>query len=257
MERLTGVVMEITDRRVVVITPKGEFKQVRIHGRTPDIGEEISIPVGHRRFFNKPIATWAAVAAAVIFLVVGGPLLSMVNQIDSGVSLSEKDKIQKPFSEVISKAGGAPDQNIGKARQGQQFENKEQQYQLAATGETGTEEAVISAGAGQDQFSQPADNSEPATDTGKPAADTDKERYIEPIRREGDPEVRSKPSDTKDSQAAAAQKPAAQPVENPAGEPTEDPAGEVVAPDTDENYMGPETGSGSENSDMYILKPHF
>ncbi|MCL4440704.1 MAG: anti-sigma factor domain-containing protein [Firmicutes bacterium] len=80
MERLTGVVMERTDSYVVLMTPKGEFKRVRITGRMPDIGEEIRIPVVHKRLFSVPRASWLAVAAAVILLVVASPLLTMINQ---------------------------------------------------------------------------------------------------------------------------------------------------------------------------------
>lgn len=80
MDRLTGVVMEITGKHVVLLTARGEFKRVRIAGRIPDIGDEISIPVAHRRFFNMPKAGWMAVAAAVILLVVASPLLTMFTQ---------------------------------------------------------------------------------------------------------------------------------------------------------------------------------
>lgn len=81
MERLTGVIMERTGTHVVLMTPKGEFKRVRITGRMPDIGEEVSIPVIHRHFFKMPRAGWLAVAAAaVILLMVASPLLTMIMQ---------------------------------------------------------------------------------------------------------------------------------------------------------------------------------
>ncbi|PKM80952.1 MAG: hypothetical protein CVU89_11445 [Firmicutes bacterium HGW-Firmicutes-14] len=80
MERLTGIVMEKTKNHVVMMTEKGEFKRVRVSGRIPDIGEEIRIPVVHRRFLNLPRASWMAVAAAVLLLLVTSPLLIMINQ---------------------------------------------------------------------------------------------------------------------------------------------------------------------------------
>lgn len=80
MDRLTGVVMERIGSYVILLTPKGEFKRVKITGRMPDIGEEIRIPVAHRYFFNLSRARWTAVAAAVILLLLAGPLLTIVNQ---------------------------------------------------------------------------------------------------------------------------------------------------------------------------------
>ncbi len=80
MEQFTGIVMERTGKYVVLMTPNGEFKRVRITGSRPDIGEEISIPAVPRRLFNMPRASWLAVAAAVILLLVASPLLTMVNQ---------------------------------------------------------------------------------------------------------------------------------------------------------------------------------
>ena len=80
MERVTGVVMETKGNHVVLITPKGEFKRVRITGKLPGIGEEVHIPVARKRFFNLPRASWAAVAAAVILLLAAGPLLTVLNQ---------------------------------------------------------------------------------------------------------------------------------------------------------------------------------
>ncbi len=80
MERVTGVVMETKGNHVVLITPKGEFKRVRITGKLPGIGEEVHIPVARKRFFNLPRASWAAVAAAVILLLSASPLLTVLNQ---------------------------------------------------------------------------------------------------------------------------------------------------------------------------------
>lgn len=80
MERLTGVVMETTGKHVVLFTPRGEFKKVRITGQMPGIGEEVTISVTHKRFFNMPKASWMAVAAAVILLVIASPLLTMFSQ---------------------------------------------------------------------------------------------------------------------------------------------------------------------------------
>lgn len=80
MERLTGVVLERDGRHIVLLTPLGEFKRVRISGRLPDIGEEVCIPVAHRRFFKMPKSGWIAVAAAVLLLLVGNPLLTMVTK---------------------------------------------------------------------------------------------------------------------------------------------------------------------------------
>ncbi len=82
MERLTGVVMEQTGNHVVLMTPQGEFKRVRITGTRPEIGAEICIPVASRHFFRMPRARWLAVAAAIILLIIASPslLLTMVNQ---------------------------------------------------------------------------------------------------------------------------------------------------------------------------------
>ncbi len=80
MEWLTGVVMEKTSQHVILMTPRGEFKRVRITGRMPDIGEEVRIPVVHRRFFTMPKASWLAVAAAVILFLIASPLLTVINQ---------------------------------------------------------------------------------------------------------------------------------------------------------------------------------
>lgn len=80
MEKLTGVVLEKDGTHVVLLTPLGEFKRVRMSGRLPGIGEEVSIPVAHKRFFRMPKAGWIAVAAAVLLLLVGNPLLTMVTK---------------------------------------------------------------------------------------------------------------------------------------------------------------------------------
>jgi len=80
MERVTGVVMEIKRSHVVLMTPKGEFKRVRVTGKLPGIGEEVHIPIARKRFFNLPRASWAAVAAAVILLLTASPLLTVLNQ---------------------------------------------------------------------------------------------------------------------------------------------------------------------------------
>lgn len=76
----TGIVMEKIGRHVVLMTPKGEFKRIKINGRIPDIGEEISVRVTYNRLFNLPRASWLAVAAAVILLMVASPLLTILNQ---------------------------------------------------------------------------------------------------------------------------------------------------------------------------------
>ncbi len=80
MERVTGIVMEIRGSHVVLLTPKGEFKRVRITGQIPGIGEEVHIPVARKRFFNLPRVSWAAVAAAIIMLLTASPLLTVMNQ---------------------------------------------------------------------------------------------------------------------------------------------------------------------------------
>jgi len=80
VELLTGIVMERIGSHVILMTSQGEFKKVRIAGSMPDIGEEVRIPVVHRRFFNMPRASWLAAAAAVILLVLASPLLTTINQ---------------------------------------------------------------------------------------------------------------------------------------------------------------------------------
>ena len=80
MQRLKGVVLERVGSHVVLLTPQGGFKRVKITGRIPDIGEEIRIPVVHKRLFNLPRAGLLAVAAAVILILVASPLLTIVIQ---------------------------------------------------------------------------------------------------------------------------------------------------------------------------------
>jgi len=80
VEKVTGVVLEKEGRHVVLMTPMGEFKRIRMSGKLPGIGEEISVPVAHKRFFTMPKAGWIAVAAAVLILLVGNPLLTMVTK---------------------------------------------------------------------------------------------------------------------------------------------------------------------------------
>ena len=81
MDQLTGMVMERTGSQVILMTSLGEFKKIRIAGNMPEIGEEVRIPVVHRRFFNMPRASWLAVAAAVILLILASPLLlTTINQ---------------------------------------------------------------------------------------------------------------------------------------------------------------------------------
>gem|GEM_PF-2254114 len=79
MERISGVVMERTGNQVILLTPRGEFKSVRITGTMPDIGAEIHVPVIHGRFLNIPRARWLAVAASIILLLAAGPLLTFIN----------------------------------------------------------------------------------------------------------------------------------------------------------------------------------
>lgn len=76
----SGVVMEISGRNAVLLTPEGEFKKVRLKGRIPDIGEEIRIPVERKISFNIQRSGWIAVAAAVIVLLVASPLLTIINR---------------------------------------------------------------------------------------------------------------------------------------------------------------------------------
>lgn len=75
----TGIVMERTGRHVVIMTPEGEFKRVRLKGKNPDIGQEIRVPV-QNNLFTLPKASWLAVAAAVIIFMIASPLLTMINQ---------------------------------------------------------------------------------------------------------------------------------------------------------------------------------
>lgn len=76
----TGIVMERVGRHVVIMTPEGEFKRVRLKGKNPDIGQEIRVPVQNNLFFTLPKASWIAVAAAVIIFMIASPLLTMINQ---------------------------------------------------------------------------------------------------------------------------------------------------------------------------------
>jgi len=78
VEKVTGVVLEKDGRYVVLLTPLGEFKRIRMKGKLPDIGEEVSVPVIHKRNFRMPKAGWIAAAAAVLILLVGNPLLTTV-----------------------------------------------------------------------------------------------------------------------------------------------------------------------------------
>ncbi len=80
MEWLTGVVMEKRGQHVILMTHNGEFKRVKITGRTPDIGEEVRVPVFRRRVFGMPRVNWLAIAAAVILILAASPLLTVFNQ---------------------------------------------------------------------------------------------------------------------------------------------------------------------------------
>lgn len=81
MKILTGVVLEKHDDQIVVLTDSGEFRQVKITGRLPEIGDEVRIPVRTRRKWSMPRFGWIAAAAAVFLFMLVSPLaLQQFNQ---------------------------------------------------------------------------------------------------------------------------------------------------------------------------------
>lgn len=80
MEKLTGVVLEKENNHIVVLTDTGEFRKVRITGRSPEIGAEVSIPVRTRRTWSMPKMGWIAAAAAVLLFMLVSPLTTQFTQ---------------------------------------------------------------------------------------------------------------------------------------------------------------------------------
>ncbi|MGI9952663.1 anti-sigma factor domain-containing protein [Moorellaceae bacterium AZ2] len=66
-----GVVLEGRGRRVIVLTPEGEFRQVRLAGPLPQVGEEIMLspPTSQGFRWQKMVA----VAAVLLFIVLVAP----------------------------------------------------------------------------------------------------------------------------------------------------------------------------------------
>ena len=66
MKKMTGLVMQINRKTLIILTKEGEFKEVPLPGKIPRVGEEVSV-------FERPRWTWS-VAAAIIFFFLSGIL---------------------------------------------------------------------------------------------------------------------------------------------------------------------------------------
>ncbi|HWI55347.1 MAG TPA: anti-sigma factor domain-containing protein [Desulfobacteria bacterium] len=76
----TGIVMETMGRQVVIMTPQGEFRRIKMNGRIPGIGEEIRVPAENGMLARVSRTRWLAVAASIILLMIASPLLTIMTQ---------------------------------------------------------------------------------------------------------------------------------------------------------------------------------
>lgn len=279
MEKLTGVVLEKDGRHVILLTPLGEFKRVRMSGKLPGIGEEVSIPVAHKRFFRIHKVSWIAAAAAILILLVGNPLLTMVNSgkyvvfneaVNSGVPIAEKDTQKNSVNGTITSAGSQLQQIINKAGEDKQFGVQEKKYAALAS-KNESEQSTVAAADTPDQPASPVTASEaglkPGSDNTVPTESSKESKYVEPIRKNGGPEDQRGKEQTNSGISAAAVtnpppvKTGSEPVNTP---PDKDTVVTVVDDQkTVDNYMGPDQTSNSgpinspELNDMYKLKPNW
>lgn len=65
-----GIVMEMSDRHVIVMTPRGDFRQLPRDGRTCEIGEEILFAEPTIRRKVPPMAKLSGLVAAVVLCIV-------------------------------------------------------------------------------------------------------------------------------------------------------------------------------------------
>lgn len=265
MEKLTGVVLEKDGTHVVLLTPLGEFKRVRLSGRLPGIGEEVSIPVTHKRFFRMPKAGWIAAAAAVLLLMVGNPLLTMVTQpVKSGIPVAGKEIKKNPANDAIADAGGQLQEIINQAGEEKQSAVPEKKS-IAVTGNNESEQAVAAANPPNQPDSLVTANEaaiKSGTDNTAPVK-TKERRYVETVRKNSGPEDTGSNEKSSGVSAAAVTNPT--PVKS-GSEPVSTPPKDVTVVDdqkTVDNYMGPDQTSNSGStgsadlSDMYKLKPNW
>jgi len=65
-----GVVMEVGDRDMIVLTDAGAFVRVARKGRTVAVGEEIALPAARRALPRRPLLAWSSTVAAAMAIVV-------------------------------------------------------------------------------------------------------------------------------------------------------------------------------------------
>lgn len=118
MEKLTGIVMEKQHNSIVVLTDRGEFRKVRVTGRMPEIGEEVTVPVRTGRTWAMPRLGAIAVAAAVLLFMLVSPLAWQWNQrapetaaawvtidIDPSIELTVSNRLKVMEARAVNKEG--------------------------------------------------------------------------------------------------------------------------------------------------------
>jgi hypothetical protein len=250
MERLTGIVMDKIGRHVILMTPKGEFKRVKISGRIPEIGEEVRIPVVHRHFFNMPKAGWLATAAAAILLLISSPLLTVIRQpamittVGKQVNTTQNVKATKEVSNSIA----------GKT-QNSSTDNNERIAQ--------NEKKIV-----KPAEVQPANENQPAVTAPVQQPVNTTKVAAAPVNANQD----NKPTDTKPDitpNTEITQRPAAATIRTqptvtvaPTATTTPNPGDPAASAADDQktidNYMGEEnTVNPADNNDMYLVRPTF
>ncbi len=250
---------------------KGEFKSIKV-------------PVALRERANKKGIS-------------PGKYAVLLEAVNAGLSVTEKDMQEKSIEVAIANAGGEPEQIINQAQEEEQFEDKEKVY-IALLNKSS---AIAMEQAGGDESA--ADVSKSEDDNGNPGEkvsddekqNKDKKPLIETVRKEGDPEgPKDEISENKGSSGSVVDPPNATasvveppkaigsevPDETTSGQKPEPPlnTGNEKEPDltgdinntddvedtiddnTEENYMGNPIDwnkAPENNTDMYILKPNF
>jgi len=197
-----------------------------------------------------------------------GKYAVLIQAVNSGLSITEKDMQEKPVIDAITGAGGLPQQIINQAGEEKQFDVEEKKY-IALADKKEVEQPEADGDDVPDQavsIVANEDGSKPSGDNTVPDEINKERKYVEIIRSSGDPEEQ-RGKDAGDVGVSVA----ATPVETPGTtdkKPVIDPPKDTVInkvydQETVDNYMGPDETSNSESTDsvdlnyMYKSKPNW